>query len=312
MTAARVANDLVPDSINRIAGVHNRLVNGWQHTGGNVARLARVDRLVSPKELRIEVRTGVTRVAGHDAIVIGGKPLRLRERLTATGRTPDEVRPLRKSAMVAPDNQLRGNSGHVECPVAPIDDFFRMLVRELQIATGVSGVTSGRGVATSECVGHCRVADLTGIATVPDTLPFQSRAGGIQTSKLMIESLDGLATPITRQNAGTENCEVAVPPGLNIPAGTSRAEVIVTSVIESFIRAAQDGAAHAAGRAAMAINRRRSLISQVSIIYDLQLGVFRGEAVAGDGGRWASSCRVRASYHVRSNWTRVAYGTKSR
>src|SRR5437879_203766 len=72
---------------------------------------------------------------------------------------------------------------------------------------------------------------------VPSSLPFQF-AVGIQTSRLMCESDDGVATAATRQNAGTSVPPPRPPAGLNGPAGTSVADAILTSGIVSDVRLA--------------------------------------------------------------------------
>src|SRR5215475_8553778 len=67
---------------------------------------------------------------------------------------------------------------------------------------------------------------------MPWNLPFQF-ALGIQTSNLISESLVGLITPATRQNAGKSLYGVAEPVGgANAPAATDCAAVIV--VLGSF------------------------------------------------------------------------------
>src|SRR5687767_5263314 len=95
-------------------------------------------------------------------------------------------------------------------------------------------------------------------------LPFQPAAGS-QTSILMSESADGLSVAATRQNAGRSvNCAppprpvAAAPPprppagGVNAPAGTSCAIVIVASV--SF---REESASHDCATAVLALRTTR-------------------------------------------------------
>src|SRR5579864_6986689 len=75
----------------------------------------------------------------------------------------------------------------------------------------------------------------------------------------MSESLVGLATPTTRQKATTGKGlpgASAAASGVNIPAGTSWADVIVISVNERLVRLGHEEAAQAAELAAQAIARK--------------------------------------------------------
>src|SRR5262245_14615524 len=65
---------------------------------------------------------------------------------------------------------------------------------------------------------------------VPRNLPFQVSAGGSQTSIRMFDSGVGLSVAATRQKAGTVIAgELALAFGLNGPAATAAAVVIVVS-----------------------------------------------------------------------------------
>src|ERR1017187_10295996 len=78
----------------------------------------------------------------------------------------------------------------------------------------------------------------------PWNLPFQL-AAGIQTSKLISESDDGLMTPATRQKAG--RLDTALPlVGVKPPAGTASARVMEVAGSSSLFRVSQVGAACAA------------------------------------------------------------------
>src|SRR5882724_6681899 len=87
---------------------------------------------------------------------------------------------------------------------------------------------------------------------VPRNLPFQVSAGGIHTSILMSDSGVGLSVAATRQKPGT----VMVGPfalafGLNGPAATAAAVVIVAPCNERPLSASQaDGVCAANGTAA--------------------------------------------------------------
>jgi hypothetical protein len=60
-------------------------------------------------------------------------------------------------------------------------------------------------------------------------------AVGSQTSKWISESLVGLDTAMTRQNAG-RLIELPAPEGMNAPAGTSTADVTVVFGMMSLVR----------------------------------------------------------------------------
>src|SRR5687767_12396965 len=68
-------------------------------------------------------------------------------------------------------------------------------------------------------------------------LPFQPVSGN-QTSILMSESLDGLSVAATRQNAGSSPNGAPsplAPGGVNVPAGTACASVIVAAGTTSAV-----------------------------------------------------------------------------
>src|SRR4051794_26492197 len=90
----------------------------------------------------------------------------------------------------------------------------------------------------------------------PSNLPFQASAGGIQTSNLISESLVGRAVASTRQNAGSvmdagvrnwPSGPTATAGGLNAPAATAVADLMVTLGIVSAARLAQAVPVDAAG-----------------------------------------------------------------
>src|SRR6266568_7100582 len=70
-------------------------------------------------------------------------------------------------------------------------------------------------------------------------LPFQAAPSGIQTSKLMIESLVGVAVPATRQKSGRPVNAVVAPGGVNDPPVTVCAAVIVACGSTSWARSSQ-------------------------------------------------------------------------
>src|ERR1039457_2507015 len=83
----------------------------------------------------------------------------------------------------------------------------------------------------------------------PWNLPFQLEAG-IQTSKWISESDEGLITPATRQNAG--RLDMALPlGGVKLPAGTDSARVMDVAGRSSLFRVSQVWAAGAADASAM-------------------------------------------------------------
>src|SRR4051812_40120177 len=80
---------------------------------------------------------------------------------------------------------------------------------------------------------------------LPPWSKFPFQASGIQTSNLISESEVGRETPETRQNATTV---VAAPSGgVNWPAGTDAASVIVVLGRETVVRLPQGRAAYEAG-----------------------------------------------------------------
>jgi hypothetical protein len=70
-------------------------------------------------------------------------------------------------------------------------------------------------------------------------LPFHAAVGGIQTSNRISESAVGLAVASTRQNDGSV-MGFRKPGGVNGPAGTDPADVIVTFGIVNAFRSVQE------------------------------------------------------------------------
>src|SRR5262245_25103485 len=87
---------------------------------------------------------------------------------------------------------------------------------------------------------------------VPSSLPFHAAPLGIQTSILICESGVGVAVAVTRQNGEAIVSGRGAPGGVNGPAGTSPADVMVTSGIASDVKDAHVLSAVASARTVVA------------------------------------------------------------
>src|ERR1700719_4497686 len=100
-------------------------------------------------------------------------------------------------------------------------------------------------------------------------LPFQLDPAGIQTSKLMCESLVGVDVPATRQKAGSPVSAVVEPGGVKLPPVTDCAAVMVACCSDRLAKlsqvAAAAGMAPATTAASETVERTRDLKRSIMV-----------------------------------------------
>jgi len=130
--------------------------------------------------------------------------------------------------------------------ISEINYLFGMAERKAGIPTAafVSGIGRSSGIArrSASPIPECEISPAQPPLPRPMNLPFHSDAG-IHSSNLMSESLVGLTSTATRQNAGKlSRGRPGKLPGLggvNLPAGSGFARVMVVSGRESVARLSQ-------------------------------------------------------------------------
>ena len=164
--AARIVDDAVRHTVNRIARGDRRLGDQGQFRSGQ-----RTSGFERPHRTRHEMDPVVSRVARDEAVIVGWKSLRLRQRLLSSRGAAGEVGVLRQATIVVAHDQF-GRLGHdVDRPKRPVIDFVRVADAEGQIVRYMSGVRARSGVAAVQRIGHRRVTQRSGKPTV--ACPFE-------------------------------------------------------------------------------------------------------------------------------------------
>ena len=172
MAPARIVDEPVLQPVDCVARVDGCFRDERQLRGRNDWRAVFVVRRDPRREESERLPNAVVRrIAGDDPVVVFGKALRFGQRFVPAARAAVEVRVLGKSTGMIADDQSGGFSRHMQRAPRPVDQLFRMTLRELHVVARVAGVGARRRIAATQSGGHGGVGNRPGIAAVAD--PFE-------------------------------------------------------------------------------------------------------------------------------------------
>ncbi len=183
MAGARIVDDAVVDVtgqfVELVALGEDGAVDDRYVSGGDVAGVFGEQGLHADGRAGEQSGPVVSGRTGQDAVVVGGKALRLHERFASAVGAGGEVAVRGGRGVVGGDDGLGLRSHLVDAAPAVVGDLLRMVEGPAcVVAIGeVAGVGAGGGAVAVERAGHASKVDLAGEASVADALKAVVPAG---------------------------------------------------------------------------------------------------------------------------------------
>src|SRR5215467_13545610 len=167
-----VLDHAVLDAVERVALGDGGFVQDDELIRRDQTGLVPVRRLPKPDLAEGLTLREIRGSTGDDGVEVERIALRFGERLASTGRTPVEVRPLRRVAVVRRRDGLRGHGHLVNGALLEVHELLGMADHEVGVAADVTGIGADRRIARQERRRHRTIRDGAGPRAVANGQQF--------------------------------------------------------------------------------------------------------------------------------------------